>query len=342
MVENNQVRVSSGRQVSQQQPQLGNTIILIALAVVLAVAVLWFFLGRQEQADGQRVSNGIWLSQRWWGDNDFFNGSWSEEPADYRGEANAAQLAARMSRLGISDWYISLGPTSREGTLPKVNEKQARILVDANRDGDVLAAVTGWLKEQYYPGVPWWRPLFAKACADLMSRTGIAGIQIVIQPMPSQEPGLIELVTELRNTLPEGARISVVAHPPPSELHPVTEVHWNEEFYRTVSAQVDDICVTPFNTSVTTDEEYARLVEITTRQVLPWSSCPVRIGVPAYDFTPRALLATRKQSKERLPNALTGLSAALADGKPDNYAGWAVYGDWYLDEAKEKLLEEAR
>jgi hypothetical protein len=299
---------------------------------VLAAYLLWT-PGGAPPLPGSGA-NGAWLTHAWWGDDAWFDGT-KRRLQDYRGRDNVAALAARLHPLGISDWYVHACPATAAGRLPQLLDEQAELLVHANREGDVLAWVGGVLGQHCFPSLPQWRKSFADECSNLVRRTGIAGIQLNIEPCPSFEPGYLELLDDLRAALPDGARLSIAAYPPPSSLHPFPEVHWSREFYGAVSARSDDLCVMAYDTAIKVRKPYIWLLEEWTGQALAWSSCPVRIGLPAYED---AGVGYHYPEVENLENALSGLAAALAADTPGNYAGWAVYSEWTLDSAEEETL----
>ena len=279
--------------------------------------------------------HGAWLTHAWWGDEQWYADS-SRKRSDYFGAANVAKLARRMRALGIGDWYVHACPAHVNGDLPEVDEAQARLLVRANEGGQVLAWVGGVLHQHVAPSNRAWRGRFVRSAAALVRRSGIAGIHLNIEPCPSFEPGYLELLDELRVALPSGARLSVVAYPPPSALHPFDDVHWNEAFYRQVSKRADDLVVMAYDTSMWLTKPYTYLVAKWTREALAWSSKPVRMGLPAYDDEG---VGYHDPEVENLRAAFPGLARGLSTGAPSNYAGWAVYGEWTLSVEAEATIK---
>jgi hypothetical protein len=231
-----------------------------------------------------------------------------------------------MHSLGVLDWYVHAGPANALGELPAIVREQALRLVAANSSGHVLAWVGGVLNRHCFPADSVWRSRFAAACQRLVFDNQLAGIHLNIEPCRSFEPGLLELLDDLRKVLgPQ--RLSVAAYPPPTRLHPHEWVHWTQPFYREVSHRADDLAVMMYDTALSWRKVYTWLVREWTQQVLAWSRTPVRIGVPAY----QDVVDYHDPDAENVDSALAGLSAALRDDVPANFAGWAVYAEWTLD-----------
>ena len=309
--------------------------ILKGLGVLAISSLLLYALwspGATGPPPSSRGQNGAWLTHAWWGDDYWFKFS-SRKPVDYRGEPAVLKLAERMSRLGVSDWYVHACPADKEGHLPELLVEQGKLLVQANSDGQVLAWVGG-VQEDCSLTEPSWRKNFCEDATKLVSEAGLAGIHLNIEPCPSFEPGYLKLLDELRVALPEGSRLSIAAYPPPSFLHPFPEVHWNKEFYEEVSQRCDDMVIMAYDASQPVSKTYIWMVKSWTADSLAWSKVPVRIGLPAYGDDG---VGYHDPKIENLPNALSGLAAGTGD-TPENYRGWAVYAEWTLDASEEAIL----
>lgn len=305
----------------------------LALVVILIVGAYWLWQPGGHPPLPPAPSHGAWLTHAWWGDEEWFGDS-ARKREDYFGAEKVARLRGLLE-LGITDWYVHACPCSSQGDLPEIDIDQARLLVKANPDGQVLAWVGGILGADAHPENPGWRAQFARSCGDLVETTGLAGIQLNIEPCPSFTPGYLELLEDLREALPRGSRLSVVAYPPPTWLHPFKTVHWNEDFYREVSGRCDDLAVMAYDTAQPLGKPYIWMVARWSSQIYAWSSVPVKIGIPAYDDHGMAYHHARV---ENVPNGLAGLAAAVQESTPDNYAGIAIYAEWTLDPAEEAQL----
>ena len=280
--------------------------------------------------------HGAWLTHAWWGDGDWYADS-SRRHEDYFGSDRVAALSSRLHALGIRDWYIHAGPARSDGTLPPIDVGQARLLVEANRGGQVLAWVGGVLDDHCPVDDSEWRRSFARSRSSLVNRAGIAGIQLNIEPCPSWTEGYLPLLDEMRAELPTGSRLSIAAYPPSSWLHSAPSVHWQEEFFREVSHHCDDLCVMAYDTGQKLGKPYTRLVADWTRACLSWSAVPVRIGLPAYAEFGKSW---HHPEAENLRNAFPGLCRGLADTKALTYAGWAVYAEWTMSEQDAATIRE--
>ncbi|MGE0491099.1 MAG: glycosyl hydrolase family 18 protein [Vulcanimicrobiota bacterium] len=303
------------------------------LLLLFAFAVVGYAAwnpGRHEPLPARH--NGAWLTHAWWADQTWFDQS-ARRQEDYLDQVERLQS---LLEAGIDDWYVHACPCYPSGELPAVNLEQARRLTAVNHQGQVLAWVGGMVGEDAFPERPQWRRTFAQACARLVKEGELDGISLNLEPCPSFTPGFLELLEELRVALPVGARLSVVAHPPPSWLHPVPALHWNRGFYAEVSARCDDLCVMAYDTAQPSSKTYTHLVSSYSRRAMQWSSAPVRVGLPAYEEDS----LYHRDRVENLANALPGLAAALHPKVPGNYAGWAVYAEWSLDSAELRFLRQ--
>ena len=272
------------------------------------------------------------MTHAWWGDLAWFRGSRRSREA-YFGQRPVSGAARRLESLGVGDWFVHAGPATAYGDLPPIDAQQARLLTLANRTGEVLAWVGGVVGKQCFIGDRIWRQRFVRSCGNMVQEHALAGIHLNIEPCASFEPGYLPLLEELRATLGR-SRLSVAAYPPPSVLHPHPAVHWSEDFYREVTARVDDLAVMMYDTALSSRKVYTWLVAEWTREVLQWSSAPVRIGIPAYEDD----VAYHDPETESVHTALRGLAGAVGDDPPPRFAGWAVYAEWTLDDAEQTML----
>ena len=307
--------------------------VLLAVVTSLVIAYVVWTPGIAGPLPADRM-HGAWLTHAWWGDEAWFADS-ERKRVDYFGKEKAKALAERLHGIGVRDWYIHGGPARANGSLPLIDVDQARLLVEANRGGQVLAWVGGVLDHHCFPDDAEWRTAFARSCSDLVRRSGIAGIQLNIEPCASFTEGYLELLEDLRKAMPNGARLSVAAYPPSHWLHSAPSVHWSESFVREVSRRSDDLCVMAYDTAQKLPKPYTYLVARWTRQVIAWSEKPVRIGLPAYAEFGKPW---HHPHVENLRHALPGLAAGLKDSDLTRYAGWAVYAEWTMTDRDMETL----
>lgn len=310
--------------------------ILIALVVVFGSGALAYAVWQPGSSATlpERNTHGAWMTHAWWADDHWFAGS-SRKPEDYRGEEAVKKLAFRMHQLGVTDWYIHACPANVKGNLPTdILPQQGRLLKAANPDGQVLAWVGGVLEDCRLTDKSW-RQNFANDCAELVREAKLDGVQVNIEPCPSFEPGYLELLEDLRKTLPEGSRISIAGYPPPHWLHPFPQVHWNQQFLMELSRRADDLAIMAYDTAQPVSKTYVSMVSSWTRRTLEQFDKPVRIGVPAYEDQG---VAYHHPEVENVANSLAGIAAGLGPQAPDNYAGLALYAEWTLDEAETEAL----
>lgn len=310
----------------------------IALGSVFMVVIIAYLVwtpGSSGPLPAGKV-HGAWLTHAWWGDAEWYADS-SRKREDYFGTERVAAMAARLHALGIRDWYIHAGPARSDGSLPQIDVAQAQLLVSANRGGQVLAWVGGVLDDHCPVAEVEWRTAFVRSCAALVKQTGIAGIQLNIEPCPSWTDGYLQLLEELRPGLPSGTRISIAAYPPPHQLHPAPSVHWDEDFFRAVSQRCDDMCVMAYDTAQTWGKPYTWMVATWTCECLEWSAVPVRIGLPAYAEYGNPW---HHPEVENLVRAFPGVCRGVADAPNARYAGWAIYAEWTMSEDDTTIIRQ--
>jgi len=135
-----------------------------------------------------------------------------------------------------------------------------------------------------------------------------------------------------------GKLLSVAAYPPPTIMHPHSDVHWGERFYREVAQRCDQVVPMLYDTGIFLRQPYRGLVRDWTREVLSWArGTPVLLGLPAYDDRG---VGYHDPDVENLAESLAGVHAGLAaPGElPEHYDGVAIYSEWTMREADWHVL----
>lgn len=273
----------------------------------------------------------LWLRRRW-----------LHEP---RTDAEVRTLVARLHAHDIDTIYPFVGPmrpggrfgwrdgdTLREYDRATAKAFFARARAAAEADGSklglrILPWTGGVLHRDVHLADPRWRADFVEEARALVE-LGADGVQLNIEPMPSFEPGYLELLAELRAGLGPDAILGVAAYPPPTPLHPYADLHWTLPFLAEVCRAADDVAVMAYDTSLTTEEAYATLMTDWTDALgatFPERSapggCAWRMGVPTYEDEE----AWHHPDAETLRAAIDGIAAATAERRHD---GLAIYASW--------------
>ena len=132
--------------------------------------------------------------------------------------------------------------------------------------------------------------------------------------------------------------LSIAAYPPPTIWHPISSVHWDEDYYRQVSQRADQLVVMMYDTAIRFEKVYEYIMAKWTSEVLDWSEgADVLLGLPTYQDD---WAWYHDPEVENLENALLGVNAGLNNLSvlPDNYQGIALYSEWEMDDDKWEIL----
>jgi hypothetical protein len=310
---------------------------LITLLVIAIIAYSVWVPGRDIRDGRHDLSrNGIWLQHGWIGDDLWFvHNNKEDKKAYFRDPENIRNLAALLHRHHITDVYPHLCPTSRSGAISSVDLKQTELFLDIFKDFRVMPWVGGVLDAQVFLSSPSWRHNFAQSIRELfIVHPRLGGIHLNIEPCPSGNKEFLLLLEEVRNSIPKGRILSVAAYPPPTIIHPFSEVHWDKAYFGLVAQRADQIAVMMYDTAIRQQKIYQYLMAFWTKEILDWgNSAHILLGVPTYQDLG---VGYHDPGVENLENALFGIHAGLLKYKalPANYQGIALYCEWEMDSKK--------
>ncbi len=276
-------------------------------------------------------TNGIWLQHGWLGDDSWFE-RFRKDPAQFRSKDKLTVLASQLREHGIKFVYPHLCPCKPDGTTALADPVQTEHFLDAFEGFSVLPWVGGVLGAHCFPDSAAWRRRFiASTVALLKDHPRFAGIHINIEPMPSGTESFLVLLEEVRQALPPNKLLSVAAYPPPTWLHPHSEVHWDENYFRKAAERSDQMAVMMYDTAVAIPKLYQHLVAKWTVEVLNWGKkSSILLGVPTYDD---AETEYHDPDVENIRHALSGIHSGLIKNRtiPNNYKGIVLYCEWEMD-----------
>jgi hypothetical protein len=280
-----------------------------------------------------RRDNAIWLRRHWM----------HEGPT----HAEIAQLVASLRARGIRRVYPFLGPMDRDGwpgwrssagLVRYVPERAGAFLRELHRIAPeirVLPWTGGILNTDVRLQDEAQRRAFAEHARRLIE-LGADGIHLNIEPLPSWTPGYVELLRTVRMAIGDRT-LSIAAYPPPTELHPFPDVHWELSFLRQVCLNADELAIMAYDTAVRSPSSFQNLVSRWIRELaatLPEPAdkgCEWLMGVPTYDDDTEY----HRPDVETIENSLNGIVSGLRSLKrPENFRGVAIYASFTTDARK--------
>ena len=292
--------------------------------------------------DVPRSDNGVWMRRHWIHGGDE--------------ELRVTELASSLDRLGITRIYPFLGPMDthgypgwrKNGDIQRYNpERASRFFNDMAEHAPnvrVMPWTGGVLARDVRLTDRTQRRKFA-AHARKLTELGADGIHINVEPMPSGEPGYIELLESTKEAMGPDKTLSIAAYPPKTAMHPFPDVHWSLEFTREVCMAADELAFMGYDTALRDKTSYVELMATWTEDLLETlpapkdGGCEVLIGVPAYEDD-------RGYHRPRIENIATGLEGVKRgldrlEDVPDHFRGVAIYASWVTDEEELRTYQRA-
>jgi hypothetical protein len=285
-------------------------------------------------------TNGIWLQHSWLGDDGWFARN-RKNSAAFRDPERIRELARRLADHDILYLFPHLCPCTPEGKLASVDDAQTRRFLSEMDGFQVLPWVGGVLGKHVFLGSSTWRNQFIAAVVELLTTyPDFAGIHLNIEPMSSGNKDFLILLKELRRVLPEGRVLSVAAYPPPTILHPFSQVHWDREYFEKVAGEVDQLVIMMYDTGLRFEKLYINLMASWTEETVLWAgTTEVLLGLPVYDDRHSDYHSPRV---ENLRTALQGIHRGLKRFRPipPSYRGVAIYSEWEMEPDEWTYLHE--
>jgi hypothetical protein len=305
---------------------------LLVLVAVLIVGYLFWNPG-SSVTDGRHdlERNGIWLGHGWLGDDVWFSEN-ARDSKNFRSQAAILKLKQELDLHGIRDVFPHLTPTTLDGKIPEVDAVQTKLFLEQLPNKRVMPWLGGVIGKTVFLNSSNWRKNFVSSVKRLLEQyPKFPGVHLDFEPLPNQDTGFLELLTELRVAIGERTLISVAT--------PIPRIGfwgWDQNMFQKISSVADQIVPMLYDTTIVFQKPYVALMQIWTREILEWSNGKeVLLGVPAWDEPTRS----HHPNIENLSNSLRGIHAALEAEIPKNYAGIALYAHFTLNDARWKTLE---
>jgi hypothetical protein len=278
-----------------------------------------------------RGDNGVWLRRHW-----IHGGA----------KLDVAELVSVLDGLGIRRIYPFLGPMDKDGKPGWRDEGQVhhyqpdqarRFFGKMKRLGphiDVTPWTGGVLDRDVRPTDQKQRDAYAGHMANITD-LGADGVHINVEPLPSQEPGYLELLRTVKEAIGADKTLSIAAYPPTTPLHPFPQVHWTLDFTKDVCMVADELVVMGYDTALTDPTAYEGLMATWTEDLLETlpapkdGGCEIVMGVPAYEDDK----AYHRPNVENIEHGIRGVNQGLErlDEVPHHFRGIAVYSSWTTD-----------
>jgi len=183
-------------------------------------------------------------------------------------------------------------------------------------------------------------------CVDLVRTTGVDGIHLDAEPIPTDEEDVLALLDELRDALGSGPTLSIATRRiwpilPDVQWPLVGQVAWRASYYREVAQRVDQIAVMTYDSAMSWAflyRQWTRFQVIEISRVVEGIDVQLFFGIPtseekSWTHWPRA---------ENMSSGLEGIVDGLndAEARPAAVTGVAIYPYWETDEAEWRVYEE--
>ena len=307
--------------------------IILTAIVIAGLYILWNPIGVTKSSGYDRGKNGIWLAHGWFGADEWFVRYGKQDQIQrFREQASIHRLTENLSQQHIRDLFPHVAPADSYGNLPALDHSQVDQFLSSVQGMRVMPWVGGVIGKTVDPNSQEWRGTFIQSILALLERhPQLSGVHVNIEPWPTGNKVLLDLLKQIKSEIPAGKLLSVAAYPPTTLLHPFPSIHWDESYYKEVSVVVDQLVVMMYDTALQFNKLYQYLMKKWTIEVLTWSQgADVLLGVPAYSD---AVVGYHNPSVENLDNALAGIQAGLSSftDLPEHFQGVAIYSDWEME-----------
>ncbi|GAA4933416.1 glycoside hydrolase family 18 protein [Streptomonospora halophila] len=298
-------------------------VVVVALGAALLVRVQ--YTGEPASWAVSDGSNALWMGHAW---------------VDGRyGHTELSRLKPRIEKGGISDVYVHVGPLETDGRLDPAKHPELEGFLRMFREELPDVRVSAWVGQRVEEGGlalgdEAVRKRVVEASAGMVG-AGFDGVHYNFEPVPNNDPGLLELLESTRDRLPEDALLSSAV--PTVEplgglaftlgLLAPADPFWSSGYLGRVAEHLDQVAVMSYDTGMPTEGLYGGFVVRQTQVALDAVPEDVRLlmGVPAYPDDH----AARNPEAETTAAAVRGIRLGLSDGgERRERFGTALYADF--------------
>ena len=308
--------------------------IVVVLAIILGIPALCYWIwqpGSSEPLSEYR-NNAIWLGHGWLGADSWFIRN-NRNKEDFRSVEKISALFKKLSDNKISTVYPHLCPAQMNGKIALYDSGQVERFLDIAEQYNikVIPWIGGVYEESARPANEKWRKNFVASVDELLQKhPRLAGVQINIEPWPSDNVGFLMLLDAIR-PVTKGKILSVAAYPPPTRWHQFPDVHWQLFYIKRLTDHCDQLAVMMYDTAIPLEKFYIKLMTDWTKQLTTATSsstCELLLGIPAYDDV------GADYHHPQVENILSALQGISASDRKNEVNGIAIYCEWEMDEDK--------
>ncbi len=320
----------------------------LIIFIIVVIVSYWLWSPGAKVVDGRfdLGHNALWLQHGWLGDDSWFERN-HRDKNKFRSEEKITELFKKLQGHNINILYPHLCPTTYQGQIPKVDEKQTKLFLKLAADYHlkVIPWVGGVFNAQVNLKSKKWRQIFINSIIELFTKyPQLAGIQLNIEPLPNGNNDFIVLLKELRKSYPKEKILSIAAYPPTTFLHPYKNVHWDMDYYTEMAPFVDQMAIMMYDSALKYSKVYQTIMKSWTKQLLTndalqKNNVKILLGVPVYDDEETLY---HNPKIENLYNALIGINGGLNSFSklPASYQGIAIYCEWEMHNDEWNLLKK--
>ena len=308
--------------------------IVSALTIILGIPVFCYWVWQPGSNDPlpEYSNNAIWLGHGWLGNDSWFSRN-NRNKEDFRSVEKISALFKKLSDNKISTVYPHLCPAQMNGKIALYDSGQVERFLDIAEQYNikVIPWIGGVYEESARPANEKWRKNFVASVDELLQKhPRLAGVQINIEPWPSDNVGFLMLLDAIR-PVTKGKILSVAAYPPPTRWHQFPDVHWQLVYIKRLTNHCDQLAVMMYDTAIPLEKFYIKLMTDWTKQLTTATSsstCELLLGIPAYDDV------GADYHHPQVENILSALQGISASDRKNEVNGIAIYCEWEMDEDK--------
>ncbi len=320
--------VSSGR--NERENRLKNWLLLslvIPVGLGILTSLAWDPYPRSDSSF-DRKNNGVWIGHKWYTGRNVRTGIPVEDE-------ELAHLRHRLTRHGIRDLFVHVGPLQADGSVHDDAGSLFRELREALPDSRLLAWMGARLNR-----VPLAEADFAQgvvATARKLRSQGFDGIHFDLEPLHDGTTAYLDLLLKVRRALGDDFIISQATPrvgPFGLSIGPLRRSFWSSDFYRKTMELSDQTVVMAYESGIVFPKGYVAFVRHQTR-LLSELTCTIPgheflIGIPSFEKLP----PHSKREAENIRTASQGVRAGLESLESDRAClqGVSVYANWVTDD----------
>lgn len=284
--------------------------------------------------------NGAFMAHGWLAADSWFSAS-PDQLQSMTVYRDTGQVIAKLDALrqdGIQDLFPDMLPCAAGGSLPKASWTAAEMFAyqATALHQRVMPWIGGTRGVDCFPEKPEWRTTFVASCADLLAKCPhLSGVLVNIVPWTDGDADNLALLDALRQAMPKGKQVAVLANPPAGLVFRNKNSFWSAAYFRQVAAKSNLLVVRLHDSGLSGKKIYQHQVAGWTQNALALAGAtPTLLAVADYEETTPS--PAHLPAIENLGNSLRAIHGGLGSGQPlpPSYQGVALLGDHTLTPEK--------